>query len=53
MTILLVDGTDKQEVYEGLAPNKRTAAETIKNHVLPSLSDLKRNEFLPNDNDLE
>ena len=53
MTILLVNGTNRQEVYNGLAPNKLKAAETILNHVLPSLADLKRKEFPPNENDSE
>ena len=53
MTILLVDDTKRQEVYEGLAPNELKAAETILNHVLPSLADLKRKELPPNENDFD
>ena len=53
MTILLVDETDRQEVYEGLAPNELKAAETILNHVLPSLAELKRKELPPNENDFD
>ena len=53
MTILFVDGPNRHGVYEGLAPNELKAAETILNHVLPSLADLKRKELPPIENDFE